>query len=63
MRLKSEKLAYDREYVMKHQTQRKIIFNDQIPEDMEMLAWLDGKTNKNKYMKDLIREDMKRSGR
>ncbi len=60
---KKRKLSYDSQYVMKHQTQRKIVFNDVIDEDNEMREWLDSQQNINKYLKGLIREDMKRSGR
>ena len=60
---KARKLAYDSQYVMAHQSQRKIVFNDMVDEDNEMKAWLDSKPNINKYLKELIREDMKRSGK
>lgn len=59
---RKNKAVYDTKYVMEHQVQRKIVFNDVVPEDVEMLAWLDSKPNKNQYVKDLIREDMMRSG-
>lgn len=60
---KARKLAYDSRYVMAHQTQRKIVFNDTVEEDNAIRAWLDSKPNINKYLKDLIREDMRRSGK
>lgn len=60
---RKRKASYDSSYVMEHQTQRKIIFNDTVPEDMDMLRWLDSKPNKNKYMKELIREDMLKAGK
>ena len=60
---RKNKAVYDTNYVRDHQVQRKIVFNDVVSEDMEILNWLDSKPNKNQYLKDLIREDMNRSGR
>ena len=60
---RKNKAAYDANYVHDHQIQRKIVFNDVVSEDMEILNFLDSKPNKNQYLKDLIREDMNRSGR
>jgi len=59
------KNEYNSKYVMDHQVQRKIVFNDAIPEDRELLAWLDskGKGNRNQYVKGLIRDDMNKAGK
>ena len=57
------KHAYDVEYINKFIRQRKINFNIQMESDVELLNWLDGQPNKNQYVKNLIRDDMKRSGK
>lgn len=58
-----KKNAYNSKYVVAHQSQRKIIFNDTIPEDMEMCDWLDSQPNINQYLKGLIRDDMNKAGK
>lgn len=58
-----KKNEYNSKYVVAHQSQRKIIFNDTIPEDMEMRDWLDSQPNINQYLKGLIRDDMNKAGK
>ena len=58
-----KKNEYNSKYVVTHQSQRKIIFNDTIPEDMEMRDWLDSQPNINQYLKGLIRDDMNKAGK
>ena len=60
---KRKKTAYDSKYIMENVVQRKIIFNKAVAEDVEMLEWLDGHENKNQYVKELIREDMRKAGK
>lgn len=52
------KAEYDKEYAKKHITRKFIPFNDTVPEDVEMLAWLATKENVTGYVKYLIRQDM-----
>jgi hypothetical protein len=39
-------------------------FNENDPEDMELFNWIQSKGQRNgtKYIKDLVRDDMRRSG-
>ena len=53
------KSEYDKEYAKKHITRKFIPFNDTVPEDVELLAWLATKDNVTGYVKYLIRNDMK----
>lgn len=54
------KAQYDKEYAKTHITRKFIPFNDTVPEDVKILAWLATKDNVTKYVKRLIREDMNR---
>lgn len=60
----SRKRAYDKEYINKNIVMKSLSFNENDPEDMEIFYWIQskGKRNGTKYIKDLIREDMKKSG-
>lgn len=60
---KRKKAAYDTSYVLAHITQKRINFNDQIPEDVEMLSWVNKQPNQGQYLKGLIREDMQKAGK
>ena len=60
---KKAKKAYDTDYILSNIVQKRINFNKQVPEDMEMLDWVNQKENQNQYMKGLISDDMKRSGK
>ena len=53
-----DKKAYDKEYAKAHITRKFIPFNDTVPEDAELLAWLAQQGNVTQYVKGLIREDM-----
>lgn len=53
-----DKKAYDMGYARAHITRKFIPFNDTVPEDAELLAWLDTVGNVTQYVKNLIREDM-----
>lgn len=59
------KRAYDKEYINKNIAMKTLSFNQNDPEDMEIYDWIQskGKRNGTKYIKDLIREDMRRSGK
>ena len=52
------KSEYDKEYAKQHITRKFIPFNDTVPEDVELLKWLDLKRNVTQYIKQLIRDDM-----
>lgn len=53
-----DKKTYDMEYA-KHHIRRKFIpFNDNNPEDQQLLAWLEDQENVTAYVKGLIRRDM-----
>ena len=52
------KSEYDKEYAKAHITRKFIPFNDTVPEDVEILAWLATKENVTGYIKYLIRQDM-----
>ena len=53
-----DKSKYDKEYAKAHITRKFIPFNDTVPEDAELLAWLVQCGNVTQYVKRLIREDM-----
>lgn len=53
-----DKKAYDMGYARAHITRKFIPFNDTVPEDDELLAWLAKQENVTQYVKQLIREDM-----
>ncbi len=52
------KSKYDQEYAKAHITRKFIPFNDQTPNDAELLSWLSGIENVTQYIKGLIRADM-----
>lgn len=54
------KSQYDTEYNRRHVRRKFIPFNDQNPEDVELLSWLATKDNVTAYVKGLIRDDMNR---
>lgn len=58
-----DKKAYDMGYARAHITRKFIPFNDTVPEDAELLAWLDTVGNVTQYVKRLIREDMEKTKR
>ena len=60
---KERKTAYDTQYILKNIVQKRINFNKQVPEDVEMLEWVNTKKNQGQYMKGLIKDDMKKSGK
>ena len=55
-----DKSTYDKEYAKEHIKRKHIPFNTSIPDDSEMLEWLSSKGNISQYVKELIREDMKK---
>ena len=55
-----DKAEYDKNYAKKHITRKFIPFNDTVPEDTEILAWLAAKDNVMGYIKYLIRQDMEK---
>ena len=57
------KNKYDQEYNKAHITRKFIPFNDQNPDDSELLSWLSGVENVTQYVKQLIRDDMSRKNR
>ena len=52
------KSRYDQEYMRKNVTRKQLACNKQIPEDVELLEWINSKPNATAYIKQLIREDM-----
>ena len=54
------KAEYDKEYNRTHITRKFIPFNDTVPEDAKLLAWLSTKANVTQYVKQLIIDDMAR---
>ena len=62
---RKNKSAYDTAYNMENVTRKFIPFNKNNLEDAMMLDWLNkkGKGNVAKYVKGLIWDDMKRSGK
>ena len=59
---KQNKKAYDKKYMKDRVKQRTIGFNQGDPEDMKMYHWIGSKPNGTQYIKELVREDMKKSG-
>ena len=59
------KRAYDKDYIINNISMKTLSFNHNSPEDMELYEWIQskGKREGTKYIKDLIREDMRRSGK
>ena len=53
-----DKTKYDIEYARAHIRRKHIPFNDTVPEDKELLAWLDTVGNVTQYVKQLIRADI-----
>ena len=52
------KKEYDISYSKEHIKRKFVPFNDQNPEDAELLAWLEHQPNVTKYIKALIRDDL-----
>ena len=52
------KSQYDTEYNRTHVRRKFIPFNDQNPDDVELLSWLATKDNVTAYVKQLIKEDL-----
>ena len=59
------KRAYDKEYINKNIKMKTLSFNQNSPEDAEIYEWLQSKGARSgtRYIKDLILEDMKKSGK
>lgn len=55
-----DKKEYDAEYHRRFIFQKKIPFNRNLPEDLEILAFLDRQPNASGFMKDLIRREMQK---
>ena len=55
-----DKTQYDIDYAKAHVKRKFIPFNDQNPEDAELLSWLSGIENVTQYIKRLIRDDMRK---
>ena len=53
-----DKGKYDMDYAKAHITRKHIPFNDTVPEDVELLAWLSKQENVTQYIKQLIRADI-----
>ena len=53
-----DKGKYDMNYAKAHITRKHIPFNDTVPEDVELLAWLSNQENVTHYIKQLIRADI-----
>lgn len=60
---KEHKAAYDTNYILSNIVQKRINFNKTVPEDVEMLDWVNQQQNQNQYMKGLISDDMKKAGK
>lgn len=60
---KRAKAAYDKKYMKNNVKQRTIGFNIGDPEDMAMYNWIGQQVNGTKYIKDLVREDMRKAGK
>ncbi len=58
------KRAYDKDYINNNIKMKTLSFNERDPEDMELYNWIQSKGQRNGtgYIKDLIREDMRKSG-
>ena len=56
------KTQYDVEYAKRYIRRVTIPFNDNNPEDQQMIAWLDKHINKTAYIKELIVRDMIEKG-
>lgn len=61
----ARKRAYDKQYINQNIKMKSLSFNENDPEDMEIFAWIQSKGARNgtKYIKNLIREDMKQAGK
>ena len=51
---------YDKQYAKEHIRRKHIPFNDTDPEDMALLAWINRQPNATRYIKNLVREDMRK---
>ena len=52
------KYAYDKQYYKNNIVRKVLNFNQVIPEDAELLEWLESQENFSQYIKYLVREDM-----
>ena len=55
---KKNKIAYDTEYNRQNIRMKHVMFNMRIPEEVELLEWLESQKSKSAYIKGLIRADM-----
>lgn len=53
---------YFRKYQAQNVVNKKVIFNRQSQEDLELLEWVQLQSNFNQYCKNLIRADMQEQG-
>lgn len=54
-----DRREYMRNYQKAHITHKKVAFNDQSPQDMALLDWVELQQNFSAYCKNLIRADMR----
>ena len=52
------KAEYDMRYFKTHVTRKAVIFNEMNVEDKCLLAWVKQQPNFNRYIKELIRQDL-----
>ena len=61
---KAKKYGYDQEYLKQNVVQVGLTFNTRKKEDMEMLDWLNSRTESRvSYIKQLILDDMEKNGK
>ncbi len=58
--MKFNKKEYDTEYNRQHVTVKRVPFNENNPQDVELLEYVNSQPNFTQYIKDLIRQDMSR---
>ena len=58
-----KKLEYDKDYYAKYIKRKVLNFNKLIPEDAELLKWLESRGDRemSSYIKQLVREDMEKN--
>lgn len=54
------KSEYDKQYARENIKRKHIPFNQNNPEDMALLDWINRQPNATEYIKRLVREDIKR---
>ena len=57
----AKKRAYNKEYAREHFKGKNLYFNTSIPEDIELLEWINKQENGTQYIKDLIRKNMRQA--